>query len=162
MSTKRLWAGVLSIGLLGAAIGCSQGMPTSTDKAPAPDRQVLSVDDPAFLGDKATFEQLRKELPQRISEEDAKNLLVRIDPSQVKEDKTYSVQLWGRYWGYGFSPFYRGLYSSLYYYPYRSYYFPYSYYGGAYYPYSSLYYGASYYPYFYRYRSLYSPYYYWY
>lgn len=162
MSAKRFWAGALSIGLLGTALGCAQGMPTTTTDRPG-DRQVLSINDPGYLGDQAAFEQVRAQLPQRISEADAKGMLVQIDPSKVVEqgDKSYSVQRY-RFFSRGFFPYYRGLYSSLYYYPFGNYYFPYTYRAGAYYPYSYRGLSSLYYPYFYRYRGLYSPYYYWY
>lgn len=161
MSAKRIWAAALSIGLIGTAIGCSQATPTTPGQAVSGDRQVLSVDDPAYLGDKAAFEQVRAQLPQRISAEDAKTMLVQIDPSEVtatESDKpTYGVQQWGL-WGRGFSPYWR--YRSYSYLPYRNYYFPYTLRAGAYYPYTYSRFGALYNPYFYRYRGLYSPYFY--
>lgn len=160
MTGKRFWAGALSIGLLGAAIGCAQSTPTTPGEQ-APERQVLSVDDPAYLGDKASFEQVRAQLPERISAEDAKTMLVEIDPSKVQageSDKpSYGVQQW-RYWYRGFSPYWR--YRSYAYYPYRSFYFPYYYNAGYYYPYTYSALGSLYSPYFYRYGGLYSPFYY--
>jgi hypothetical protein len=158
------------------AFGCTTQTPTATS-GPAPaQRSLTSVEESA--DQPLTEEQAKAVLPARLSVEDAKRLLVQIDPSKLgkPDDKTYSLQARGGHFGhhgfhhfhhfnrfnnfFGFSSFGLGWpwwgSSWLYgwpgygFYGLGDYYYPYSYYGGYYYPYS-------YSPYLYGYRSLFWP-----
>lgn len=169
----------IALGLMAGLVGCAVTPTLSPVKSPqAPgekaQRQVLAVDDQPVQ----SLEDAKKlfaQLPQRLTPEQAKTMLVQIDPSKVEDvkDGKYQVQWrggWGGwrggYGGYGW----RGLgwrgaygyglgyglgYGAFSYYPYGGYLYPYSYYGGYYSPFS---YGG-YYPYLYGgYGGLYRPY----
>jgi hypothetical protein len=167
-----------------AMIGCGGNGPvtTGTDAqnpasaaAPEADRQLLAAEDGA------TVENLISQLPERISEADAKNLLVQITPEQVAElqDGSYSVLARGGRGGHGsfsrgghnrgsfnrgshghgsfsrghFRGHGRNFISRFGFFGLGSYYFPYSYASGYYYPY----FANSYYPYLYNTGGIYNP-----
>jgi hypothetical protein len=148
---------VLSIALATTA-ACSGTSPVTTNNvtepsAPQADRQVLSTDVKAD----PQMESLIKQLPQRISEADAKQMLITIDPDKVQDGNTYSVQARGghgfrghSFRGHGFrgSRFFGGLgFFGL-----GSTYFPYYLNAGYYYPY----FNSGYYPYLTGYGGLYN------
>jgi hypothetical protein len=135
-----------------ALAGCANLQPTPTT-AQAPTRQLLGVAD---LPDRATAIATFKHLPARLDAATAEKVLVKLDPKQVEQtDGKRTLQRWlGLGWGF---PWHSYLYGAYSYYPYGSYYYPYSYAGGYYYPYSY----AGYYPFFYRRFGLYSPFYWW-
>jgi hypothetical protein len=133
--------------------GCAGAPPAGTPAAQAPTRQLQAVAD---LPDRDTAVANFKQLPARISAADAEKLLVKIDANQVDQNAGNRSLQWIRGFGFGY-PYRSYLYGAYSYYPYGSYYYPYSYIGGSYYPYS---YGA-YSPFFYRRSGLYRPYYFW-
>ncbi len=183
------WLGLaLTAGVIGGTLGCSNSVPNATSDSPAmipqvqnapsgklAPEQVLTAERKIMVnGEAMTVEQIRKQIPSRISAADAPKMLVQIDPDKiVKEDAKGDLQTqqWGRraFFGRGFYGGYglygRGLYGygglGLYggygYYPFGGYYWPYYSYAGYYYPYS---YASYYYPYLYGYSGLYYPYYY--
>jgi len=177
------WLGLaVSAGVLGGTLGCAQTMPAASTQAPAVIPQAQSVpggdmtpdsllnnDRQIMVDGKAmTFDQIRKELPARISEADAAKMLVKLNPNEVVADgNEQNVQQWRgrffgrRFFGRGFSPFFFNRFSTFSYFPYSSFYFPYYYNAGYYYPYVYPYYSYSYYPFFYRYGARYWPYSYW-
>ncbi len=195
MNVKQTLGLAMSGALIGTALGCAPSVPNSSVPAadiPAsalkaqdlsegavhPDQLIQDGQRIMVGGQPLTVEQLRKELPSRISEADAAKLLVEIDPSKVIEPKDQEIQQRGRGFGRGYGRgfargfgrgFYRGYgrgfyggYGRFRYYGHRGYYFPYYNYAGYYYPYYYPYYSYNYYPYFYGYRGYYYPYRYWY
>ena len=171
----------LIFGAVAGMVGCAGTSPVTTtpDTNVVPqngDRQVLSTAESGI--DAASFEQMFNDLPKFISEEDAKTMLVEIDPSEIQSSGNYSVQYRGRGGARAFGGrggtwnrgdiggrgFYRGYgrggaYGRFRYYNRGGYAFPYYYGLGGYYPYA---YGG-YYPYLYGglgYGGLYNPYYY--
>ena len=144
MRTNIMKSGAFTVATLLGLAACSQSGPVSSNgpagnavKPPVQaDRQLLSTDSTPNLD---TFQEYAQELPESISMADASRLLVKVDPSQVKENKQgYSLQ-WFRGLGLGFGwPYrYAGLgINSLLYYPYRSYLYPYSLINNVYYPYT--------------------------
>jgi hypothetical protein len=179
--TKVWIAGSLMAFTAFTSFGCvsatppSQSVPTNqAAQAAQGDRHVQAV------GDALSFAQLVDKLPKRISEAEAATMLTTIDPSKVVTDTTYSVQQYGRGYGYGgygrgygyggygrgygygygaygrrgFYGGFGGAYGRYRYYGYGGAYFPYYYNAGYYYPYS---YGSVY-PYFYGYGNSYYPY----
>lgn len=173
------WLGLaVTAGVIGGTLGCSNSMPVNSTQAPAVIPQAQNVPggdlapDKLAAGDRQimvngkamSFDEIRKQLPSRISEADAAKMLVKINPDQVvKDGSEQSVQQWrGRFFGRGFfgrSFFNR--FSTFSYFPFYNYYFPYYNYAGYYYPYYYPYYSYSYFPYFYNYGYRYWPYSYW-
>lgn len=167
----------LILGAVAGMVGCAGTSPVTTtpDTNVLPqngDRQVLSAGEAQF--DAASFEQMFNDLPKFISEEDAKSMLVEIDPSKIQtESGNYSVlQRRGGTWnrgdrgGHGFRSSGRGFhrsfgrggsFSRFRFFNRGGFAFPYYYGLGGYYPYSF----GGYYPYLYGglgYGGLYSPY----
>lgn len=147
MTLNMLARSALVGGLLAGMVGCAAGGPAAT--APAQqstgggDRQVLSLG----TGEVTSLEEARAlvgELPPRISEADAKGLLVTIDASQVHQ--AYGVQQVSP-WQYSGWPRAYALYNRFSFLPYRGYYFPYTYASGYYSPYTYGGYAGTYYPY---------------
>jgi hypothetical protein len=113
MTMKTLWVGGLATALAATTIGCAMNPTTSTPESTTPmsaidqaqmqpDRSVMSIDD------------LRQNLPARISEADAAKMLVTLDTSKIVMDGDYSVQQMGysgrSYGGHrGFNIGHRGL-----------------------------------------------------
>jgi hypothetical protein len=173
------WLGLaLSAGLLGSSLGCANTVPAASTPAPAVIPQAQSVPggdaapDTLFTGERQimvdgkamTFDEIRKQLPSRISEADAAKLLVQINPNEVMDDgKEADLQQWRRraFFGRRFSPFFRTRFRSFSYFPYSNFYFPYYYNAGFYYPYTYPYYSYYYSPFFYRHSYRYWPYSYW-
>ena len=177
MTSNTMLARMLMIATAAALIGCTS--PTSTqpsNSAPAvhethlPPHEVLQGDRQLLVaGISMNFEEIRANLPERISEAEASRLLTTLDPSRVKQEANFSLQsIRGGYgyggYGRGYSRytygrgFYGGFgrsYAGYRYYGYGGYYFPYAYRAGYYYPYT---YNA-YYPFFYGYRGYYYPFY---
>jgi len=160
--------------------------PAASVQAPGADRQLLSLDG-ADVGDLAALTDNRASLPASIPAANADKLLVHIQESDVAKAKPFTLQRWGHYgarhfgrfgglglWGgLGFYGGWPGLsslaYSSLSYLPFGSYLYPYTQVGNAYAPYTypSTYLDAainriapssSVYPFLYRTRGLYRPY----
>lgn len=131
-------------------------------------------------------EELKQNIPQKISAEDADKMLVKLDSDKIAEttdqdsDSAYNTQQrrgWGvrhhrfsrlgrnffypnyaySYYSPYYSPYY---YRPLYYYPYNNYYIPYYFYDNAYYPYYYSYNNSYVYPYFYNTGRYYRPFYY--
>ncbi|GEM_PF-1772251 len=147
----------------------------------APDQLLVGDQQTMVNGQAMSVDQIRKLLPARISAADAAKMLVKIDMDQVVQTGEYDTQqrfgrgFGGRGFGRGFggrrffgrgffggsrfrSRFFGRGFGGLSYFPYSSYYFPYSYSAGYYYPYTYNYantlcspylygYGGSYYPY---------------
>jgi hypothetical protein len=160
MTALRTLSTALAVAVGIGTLGCAMNAPTSST-GPAAHRQVLSVDQKA--GDvqaadaaKANFEQqIFRNLPKQISAADAAKMLVRIDPSKVKDKPDRKVQClgcglggWGGYGGWGggccgglgafgfYSPW-ASYWSNMLYYQYASVYYPYYYSApsGMFYPY---------------------------
>ena len=160
--------------------------PAASVQAPPVERQLLSLD-AADVGDLAALTDNRASLPASIPAADADKLLVHIQDSDVAKAKPFTLQRhghfgarsFGRFGGFGLwggLGFYGGwpglsslAYSNLLYYPYGSYMYPYSLVGNAYLPftYPSTYLDtvidriapySSVYPFLYRTRGLYRPY----
>lgn len=173
MKANQLVQRAVLFGTLVGLTGCAGAGPVATapEQQAQPDRQVLALGEPVTELEQA--KQLISQLPQRISEQDAKTMLVQIDPSQIqqKEPSTYEVQRWrGRgYGGYGWRGYgWRGLggygLGAFSYLPYGGYYFPYTYASGYYTPYTyslTTPYAATAYPYLYPYSGVYRPYRWW-
>ncbi len=176
MSAKR-WLGLaLTTGLIGGTLGCSSSMPIASTQAPAVIPQAQSVPggdaapDSLVSGERQimvdgkamSFDEIRKQLPARISEADAAKMLVKLNPNEVMDQGSDSdIQQWRRsrfFFRRGFSPFFRSRFRSFSFFPFRNFYFPYYYNTGFYYPYYYPYYSYSYYPFFYRYGYNYWPY----
>ncbi|MNY20104.1 hypothetical protein D3C86_1535670 [compost metagenome] len=176
------WLGLaVTAGVLGGTLGCAQTSTTASAPAPAipqlqtpvsgtlaPDKLIIDNQKLMVNGQAMSVDQVRKQLPSRISAADAAKMLVQIDPNKIVKETAKSEQktqiwwgggLWGRgFWG-GYGLYGAGLYGygGYGYYPYYGYYWPYYSYAGYYYPYS---YASYYYPYLYGYGGLYYPYYY--
>ena len=176
MTSNKLMAGVIATTAMALAVGCA-GTPLSTTQAPATapetNRSVLAAGDM-----KAGFEQMRANLPARISVADAKRMLTTIDPSKISaKDNPASVQWLGLRgfrsgWfggygglglglGYGLGAGWGGMYGypglgypGFMYYNYGNFCYPYYLDGGFYYPYT---YGG-YSPFLYQYSSVWYPY----
>ena len=185
MKATRWFGLAVTAGILGGTLGCAQTTTTASAPAPAipqlqtpvngtvaPDKLIVDNQKLMVNGEAMTVDQIRKQLPARISAADAAKMLVQIDPDKIVKENAksdMSTQQWGRgfygrgFYGRGFYGGYglygRGLYGygGYGYYPYGGYYWPYYSYAGYYYPYS---YASYYYPYLYGYSSLYYPYYY--
>ena len=188
---KSRWLGLaLTAGVCGGPLGCAQTSTTATAPAPAipqlqtpvngdvaPDKLIVDNQKIMVNGEAMTADQIRQQLPSRISAADAAKMLVQIDPDQIVKETAESdmkTQQWRRgfygrgFYGRGFYGGYglygRGLYGygglgygGYGYYPYGGYYWPYYSYAGYYYPYS---YASYYYPYLYGYGARYYPFYY--
>ncbi len=191
MRVNRTLGIAMSTALVGTALGCAPAIPGAQTPADVPQVQNLSEgsiapdqhiqNDRQIMvdGQPMNVEQIRKELPSRISEADAAKLLIEIDTSKIVEDKGLEVQqrygrgyrrgFYGRGYARGFGRGFYGRYGygrygygRFRYYGHRGYYYPYYRYAGYYYPYTYPYYSYSYYPYMYRYGGYYYPYsYYW-
>jgi hypothetical protein len=180
----------LSTALAGTALGCAPAIPNSNLPAQAPVPQAQSImeegavhpdqlvqsDRQIMVGSQAmSFEEIRKQLPSRISKEDADRLLVDIDTSKIVQSGDMEVQQRGRgfsrgFGGRGFSRgfggrgFARGFgrgfrsFGRSRFFGFRGSYFPYYSLGNYYYPYSYAYGAYNYYPYLYGYGSSYYPY----
>lgn len=177
MKVTRYLALAMSTALVGSALGCAPAIPNAKTPDAIPMAQSLMegsvhpdqliTDDRMVMVDGKTmsFEQIRQQLPARISEADAARLLVSIDPSKVMDSGEMELQQrrgwrgggrsFARGWGRGFARgFGRGLYrgfGNYRYFGYRGYYFPYYYNAGYYYPYTYPYGGLTYAPYLYGY-----------
>ncbi len=185
MKMTRSLSLALSVALVGTALGCASTAPNANTPAPAAIPQASSITEGSvhpdqFMqsdrqimvnGQAMSFDQIRKNLPSRISEADAAKLLVEIDTSKIKDGDMEVQQRFGRGfargfsrgWGRGFyGGFGRGLgyggYGRFRYLGYGGSYWPYYGYGGYYYPYSYGYGGLSYWPYLYGYGGGYYPY----
>lgn len=175
------WLGLaLSAGLLAGTLGCANTVPAVSTTTPAvvpqaastaggelaPDQLINGERQVMVNGKAMTFDQIRQQLPARISEADAAKMLVTINPSEVMDQGgDTDLQQWRRrsfFFRRSFSPFFRSRFSTFSYFPYSNYYFPYYYNAGYYYPYYYPYYSYSYYPFFYRYSYRYWPFSYWY
>jgi hypothetical protein len=187
----------MSAALVGAGLGCAPAVPGAQSPADvpqalnlsegtvAPDQHIKSDRQIMVDGQPMDVDQIRKQLPSRISEADAAKLLIELDPSKIVEDKDLEVQQrygrygrgYGRSYGRGYARgFGRGYGRGFYgrygygrygyrrfrYYGHRGYYYPYYRYAGYYYPYSYPYASSYYYPYMYGYGGHYYPYSYWY
>lgn len=149
----------LILGLCLAALGCAAQTPVTTSTS---SYSLQAVPDASAIVN---------QLPTRLSLEDARRLLVQIDPKDVRGD-TYALQAKGEHRGDGRAQgFGRDdrrddrrrdrfdnptLFNSslVGYYPYGNYYFPYYNYGSYYAPYVS----NCALPYMYRFRAYYNPY----
>lgn len=171
MQSVRSRAGWLLAACATLAVGACNNTPTVTSPAPegghpsGSSRHLMSLETDAKLDEVAAAEA---QLPERISEAEAKTLLKRLPADAIKEtnEATFGLQSWGRYgfrsgsWGYhrgwtgGFAPLWRGSWSNYLYYPVGSYYFPYTYSAGNYWRYRS-----AYSPFFYYGDGFYNPYY---
>lgn len=109
----RLVLATTILGTLGCAQGIPGGSPTVTPELPmlqtvpsgnvSPDQFVLADRQVLVDGMAIDFEQIRKQLPARISQADAAKRLVKIDPNLVdKEGSSFETQQWGRWGGRGF------------------------------------------------------------
>lgn len=191
MNAPRWWSLALSVGLIGATLGCAQGVPTTQPPeafAPAdtmgtlpPESVILGDRQISANGQTMTLDQIRKLLPARLTPAEASKLLVSINPDRIDPSGSQEVQVrgfgrgyggYGRGYGrgYGGYGFHRGFwpgfgaryrYGAYGYYPYGGYYFPYAYNAGYYTPYCYPYAGATYYPFLYGYGNLYNPFYCW-
>lgn len=195
MKANRILGLALTTGLA-ATLGCAQHAPsiapaqapaipqlqTMTEGSVAPDQVLVGNQQTMVNGQAMTVEEIRKQLPSRISEADAAKMLVKIDIDKVNQDASFDTQqrfgrgfggrgfargfggrgFFGRgfYGGFGFRNrfFNRGFYGGLGFYPYSSYYFPYYYNAGYYYPYSYSYANTLCSPYLYGYGGSYWPY----
>jgi len=176
------WLGLaVTAGVLGGTLGCAQNMPSASTQAPAvipqaqsasggdtaPDKLVAGERQIMVNGKAMSIDEIRKQLPSRISEADAAKMLVKIDPSRVVTDgREQNVQQWwGRRFGFGRGFFGRSFFfnrfSTFSYFPFNNFYFPYYYNLGYYYPYSYPYYSYTYWPFFYNYGLSYWPYSWW-
>ena len=152
MLTKQVLTSLLIAATATTAFGC-QMMPTN--QAPTTPAQADLPPEMALKSDR----QLKAELPQQISVADAERLLVTIDPSQVKDEATRSVQQWGfhglRRGFFGFGHHRPFLFNRFRFFRHRNFFFPFSFHGSFYRPflYNNCYnpflynYGSSYYPY---------------
>lgn len=161
--TKRMNAPAWIVtGLAIAATGCSTAAPTVSDASnPTPqadtDRGVLA-DGPE------TNDDVLKSLPKRISETDARKILVQLPTERIQDDDRSTLQR-GRGRGGGFrgggfrGGGFRGgrSFRSFSYFPTRGLYYPYYLTAGYYYPYYYPYDDTYLYPYLYGYRSAYYP-----
>lgn len=190
MRVNRTLGVAMSMALVGTALGCAPAVPGAQTAADVPQPLNLSegtvAPDQHIQGDRhvmvdgkpMSVDQIRKELPSRISEADAAKLLIELDPSKIVESKDLEVQQrYGRGYGRGYARgFGRGYgrgfygrygygrygYGRFRYYGHRGYYYPYYRYANYYYPYYYPYYSNYYYPYMYGYGGYYYPYSYWY
>jgi hypothetical protein len=166
-STQKLVA-MLSATTAALMIGCSPA-PTSNTQAPAanqgstlpPDQVMRDSRHVMVAGTPMSFDQIAAQLPETLTPAQAAQVLVNIPQSAVSKESmaNFHVQVYGRYFfnrGFFGFPFFRN-FSTFSYYPFRSYYFPYSYYGGFYRRFS---YNNFNYPFFYNYNNCYYPYYY--
>jgi hypothetical protein len=152
---------VLVLGACLVALGCSAGV-SGTPSAPQPrSYQVQAVEGTTDLG------AIIARLPARIAVADAARLLVSIPQDRIRPAPTYGLQDtdvahhdWMRAVGWPLISSYSRhratvpLTTPALYYPYGSYYFPYSLIGSVYYPYSSRCAAL----FLYRTRDFYSPY----
>lgn len=180
MKAKTCFVQAVLIGTLAGLVGCTGATPSVTsaasgqiDQGATAQRSLL-----ATTGEEAAFEQMIAQLPKSLTAEQAKNVLIQIDPKSVQEEDapTYSVQqLRGRSWhgggwrghggfrghrGFGGRGFYGGfgrgfgsIYGGFGYYPNGAYNFPYYNYAGSYYPF----FNRGYFPYMYGSGLNYSP-----
>lgn len=184
MNPTRMASLTLAISMLGM-LGCAPAVPGGTpSQAPelpslkamssgpvAPDQLLLDGFQTMVDGQALSVDEIRKKLPSRLSQNEAAKILVKLDLNQVEVDATFDTQQWGR--GYGRGYFHRGFYGgygyrsrffspgvfgSLGFYPYSSYYFPYYYSAGYYYPYTYSYANALCSPYLYGYGARFWPY----
>lgn len=162
MKNTQGWTRALALTTIVGLVGCASGMPTSTaPQQQAGQRQVLSLED------QANFKQVMAALPQRLSAEQAKTLLVQIDPAKVVGSGSYGLQDVNDNrdrWRSQSTPtpmpsdHHRDRSRSYSYYRYGNYNVPYYSYGSSYYPYTYAV-GSQYYsPYYYNYGSTYYPY----
>jgi hypothetical protein len=177
MTMKTLWVGGLATVLAATTFGCATNPTTSTA---APQQETLSVIDQAQVQPERSImsiNDLKANLPARISEADAARMLVEIDPSKIVTDGNYSVQqrFGGRGIGRGFGGFGRGFghggfrgfsrgfhggfgrfggFNRFRYFNYGSNFYPYYLNAGYYYPYAY----NNYYNYLYPYSGSYYPY----
>jgi hypothetical protein len=156
MTKAQGFSMALVVAALTGMTGCAANTPVSTAPQASGTRHVMGIDNPL------TRDQLMAAIPQRLTPEQAKGVLVRIDPSKVVDKPHYSTMLlsYSPYFYGGYSPYYLRSYSSFYYYPYSNYYYPYYYSSGYYYPYTYLANSYYYSPFYYNYSGLYYPYYY--
>lgn len=185
MKATRIFGLAVATTLAGT-LGCAQNVPNvpaaQTPEIPqlqaaangpvAPDKLLVDNFQTMVDGKAMSVEEIRKQLPARISAADAAKMLVKLDMDQVNQDGDYDTQQFRRgfggrsffrrgfHGGLGFRSrfFNRSFFGGLGFYPYSSYYFPYYYNAGYYYPYAYNYantlcspylygYGGSYYPY---------------
>lgn len=187
MMVNRYLSLAMSTALVGTALGCAPSVPSASvpdvpqaqnlTEGTVPPDQIVVNDRQIMVGNQPMdFEQVRKQLPARISEADAAKMLIELDSSKIVEPSSQELQQRGRF-GRGYARgFYRGYgrgfygrygygrygYNRFRYYGYRGYYYPYYRYANYYYPYYYPYYSNYYYPYMYGYRGYYYPYSYWY
>ncbi len=188
MKATRILTLALATSLMGT-VGCAQNVPNvpaaQTPEIPqvqavangdvAPDQLLVDNFQTMVNGKAMTMEEIRKQLPARISAADAAKMLVKLDMDKVAKDGDYDTQQWrGRFGGRGFIGrgfhgglgfrsrflgFGRGLgFGGLGFFPYSSYYFPYYYNAGYYYPYSYNFANTLCSPYLYGYGGSYFPY----
>ncbi|MNS46217.1 hypothetical protein D3C72_787040 [compost metagenome] len=173
----------LLVSMLAAAAMAGCGSPAALTTSPTnTDTNTALAPEAAFQGERhvlatgatMSFDQIRAQLPQQISEADANRLLTSIDPSKIAEDEAqanFTVQQRGFRGGYGgigrgfsrgFGGYGRGFGRGFYggygrgfrYYNYGRFAFPYYNYGGFYRPY----YYNNYYPFLYNYANTCYPY----
>lgn len=187
MKVNRVLTLAMSTALVGTALGCAPAIPNASTPAQAPvmmegavaPDQLIAGERQIMVDGKAmSFDEIRKNLPSRLTNEEAKKLLVEIDTSKIVESNDMELQQRGRgfargFGGYGrglgygrgfargfgrgFSRFGRGFYGSRFY-GFGGSYWPYYNYGNYWYPYSYAYAGLNYWPYMYGYGGSYYPY----
>lgn len=195
MKATRIFGLAVATTLAGT-LGCAQNVPSvpaaQTPDIPqvqaaangpvAPENLLVGNFQTMVNGQAMSVDEIRKQLPSRISAADAAKMLVKIDIDKVVQDGEYDTQQFRRgfggrgfigrgfggrgffgrgfYGGYGFRSrfFNRGFYGGLGFYPYSSYYFPYYYNAGYYYPYTYSYANTLCSPYLYGYGGSYYPY----
>jgi len=174
MKVNRVLTLAMSTALVGTALGCAPAIPNASTPAQAPvmmegavapekliagDRQIMAD------GQAMSFDEIRKHLPSRLTNEEAQKLLVDIDTSKIMASSDMELQQRGRGFARGFGRgFSRGFgrgfrsFGRSRFFGFRGSYFPYYSYGNYWYPYSYPYAGLSYYPYLYSYAGSYYPY----
>lgn len=195
MKATRIFGLAVATTLAGT-LGCAQNVPSvpaaQTPDIPqvqaaangpvAPENLLVGNFQTMVNGQAMSVDEIRKQLPSRISAADAAKMLVKIDIDKVNQDSSFDTQQFrgrfggrgfigrgfggrgffgrGFYGGYGFRSrfFNRGFYGGLGFYPYSSYYFPYYYNAGYYYPYTYSYANTLCSPYLYGYGGSYYPY----
>lgn len=173
MNTIRFMGLALSAAMAGTALGCAPAIPnaeSSFPKAPAmtegtvhPDQLIQGDRQIMVKGQALTFDEFRKQMPSRISDQDAAKLLVEIDPSKITQGSMETQQSIFRSRGHirGWGGFrHRGFFGTrrFRYFGYGGLYYPYYSYANYWYPYSYAYGGCSAYPYLYGYGGSYYPY----
>jgi len=190
MTMTRMASLTLALSMFGT-LGCAQNLPggtpaqapdlpalgTMTSGPVAPDQLLLDDFQTLVDGKALSVDEIRKQLPSRLSEAEAAKMLVKLDLDQVELDSAFETQQWRRgyggrgyagrsffrrgfYGGYGYGSrfFSRSFFGGLGFYPYSGYYFPYYYNAGFYYPYTYSYAGALCSPYLYGYGARFWPY----